>query len=178
MRRFNAVRARFTLVLVFTCALCSVCRSEEPVEVTVCELLANPDAYDHKLVEVSGQVTFGFEEFTLTSKNCPGKRGSGGNWLDYGGMMKSGAIPQGWTRRRDSALVVDGIATSLVEDSRFSSFDTSLHKASGAALSATLEGRYFAGKSGASGVPEWRGFGMWGMFSLLVIQQVLHPGAK
>ena len=157
-------------------AFVSTCRCEVAVDVTVCKLLADPDAYDHKLVRVSGRASFAFEDFTLTSKKCPVQRG--GIWLDYGGTLKSRAIPAGRSPRRQRALTVEGVTTTLVEDSKFAEFDSSLHEPPGASLNATFVGRYFAGKSGVNGVKEWRGFGMWGMFSLLVIQQVLSSEAK
>jgi hypothetical protein len=162
------------------CALAigSTCRSEDAVDVTVCKLLANPDAYDHKLVRVSGRASFAFEDFKLTSTKCPVRRGGGGIWLDYGGTLKSRAIPSGRTPRRERALSIEGITTTLVEDSKFAEFDSALQEPPGASLNATLVGRYFAGKPGTDGVKEWRGFGMWGMFSLLVVQQVVSSEAK
>jgi hypothetical protein len=152
-------------------ALSIIARAETPVPVTVCQLLADPSSYNHKLVRITGHVSFAFEEFTLNADNCQGRTGP--IWLDYGGMVKSGAIPEGWTRRREKPLVIEGITTTLVEDSAFQTFDASIHKPPSASVPATLVGRYFAGKAGAGGRPEWRGFGMWGMFSLLVVQQVI-----
>jgi hypothetical protein len=146
------------------------------VDVTVCKLLANPRAYDHKLIRVSGHVSFAFEEFTLTSAECSVQQGR--IWLDYGGTLKSRAIPDGWGPRRENALTVEGITTTLAEDNAFTDLDSSLHKPPGTSLNATLVGRYFAGKPGTNGIKEWRGFGMWGMFSLLLIQQVLPSGAN
>jgi hypothetical protein len=160
----------FTSSLALLVAL-STARAETPVSVTVCQLLADPPAYDHKLVRVTGHVSFAFEEFELNGDNCKGRTGA--IWLDYGGTVKSGAIPEGWTRRREKPLVIEGITTTLVEDSAYQTFDASIHNPPSASVAATLVGRYFAGKAGASGVKEWRGFGMWGMFSLLVIQQVV-----
>lgn len=157
-------------------AFCSVSRSEDLLDVTICKLLANPSAYDHKLIKVSGRVSFAFEEFTLTSTECPAQRGR--IWLEYGGTLKSRAIPEGREPRREKALTVEGITTTLVEDSTFANFDSSLHEPPGASVNATLVGRYFAGKPGANGNKEWRGFGMWGMFSLLIIQQVLPSGTN
>lgn len=165
---------RLMAFLLFALALCPSDRSDEAVDVTVCKLLANPDAYDHKLVRVSGRVSFGFENFTLSSTECPDH----GVWLDYGGTLKSRAIPEGRTPRRERALTVEGITTTLIEDSTFAHFDSSLHNPPVAALNATLVGRYFAGKPGVNGIREWRGFGMWGMFSLLVIQQVVTSKAN
>jgi hypothetical protein len=169
--RITAVTSLLALALAFS----SASRSEEGVEVTVCQLLADPPAYNHKLVRVRGQVSFAFEEFTLHATDCKGRTGS--IWLEYGGTVKSGAIPSGWTRTRDQPLVIEGIPTVLVEDSAFQTFDDSIHKPPSASVAATFIGRYFAGKAGAGGVKEWRGYGMWGMYSLLVIQQVISSDA-
>jgi hypothetical protein len=160
----------------FALAFCSVSHSEDALDVTVCKLLAKSRAYDHKLIKVSGRVSFAYEEFTLTSTECPAQRG--GIWLEYGGTLKSRAIPEGREPRRRKALTVEGITTTLAEDATFADFDSSLHKPPGVSVNATLVGRYFAGKPGANRKEEWRGFGMWGMFSLLVIQQVLPSGSN
>ena len=173
--RITAFTSLLVLALAFSSASRSEdSRSEEAVGVTVCQLLADPPAYNHKLVRVMGQVSFAFEEFTLNADNCQGRTGP--IWLDYGGTVKSGAIPEGWKRRRGQPLVIEGITTTLVEDSAFHAFDDSIHKPPSASVSAAFIGRYFAGTAGAGGVKEWRGFGMWGMYSLLVIQQVISSG--
>jgi hypothetical protein len=173
---WNMRAVPFASFFLFAVAFCSASRGGDVVDVTICQLLVNPSAYDHKLIKVSGRVSFAFEEFTLTSTECPAQRGR--IWLDYGGTLKARAIPEGWGPRREKALMVEGITTTLVEDSTFAEFDSSLHEQPGASLNATLVGRYFAGKPGANGKKDHRGFGMWGMFSLLVIQQVLPSGGN
>ena len=171
VRRHMGSTTAFTSWLALAVALSTIARAETPLPVTVCQLLADPPSYDHKLVKVTGRVWFAFEEFTLNADNCQGRTGA--IWLDYGGTVKSGAIPEGWTRRREKPLVIEGITTTLVEDSAFQAFDASTHKPPSASVSATLVGTCFAGKAGAGGRQEWGGFGMWGMYSLLVIQQVI-----
>jgi len=161
----------FTFSLALAVTFSTLAHAETPVPVTVCQLLADPPSYDHKLVKVTGRVSFAFEEFTLNADNCQGRTGA--IWLEYGGTIKSGAIPEGRTRRREKPLVIEGITTMLVEDPAFQTFDASTHKPPSASVSATLVGTYFAGKIGAGGRPEWRGFGMWGRYSLFVIQQVI-----
>jgi hypothetical protein len=54
-------------------ALCSVlaARSEETVTVTACQLKNTPPAFHHVLVDVSGFVSHGFEDFTLFDPTCP-----------------------------------------------------------------------------------------------------------
>ena len=56
--------------------------AEDAIPVSLCELLADPAAYNHKLVEISGRVSRGFEDFTLSDEVC-----HGGNpiWLEMGG---------------------------------------------------------------------------------------------
>jgi len=39
----------------------------------VCQLLADPAAYNHKLVEVTGVASKGFEDFTLSEPGCDGR---------------------------------------------------------------------------------------------------------
>jgi hypothetical protein len=53
--------------------------------VTVCELKANPADYNHKLIEVIGFVSHGFEDFGLFDANCPSWPYV---WLEYGGYEK------------------------------------------------------------------------------------------
>jgi hypothetical protein len=148
---------------------------EDATSVSVCDLEANPAAYDHKLIRITGQVSFGFEHFSLSSKEC-GKKVPD-IWLAYGGTLKDGAIPNGREPRSEQPLTVEGITTHLIEDSPFHSFDALIHKplpnGGSNSLKATLVGTYFAGTPGTYGIKEWRGFGMWGMYSLFVIQQVV-----
>jgi hypothetical protein len=166
----------FTSLLALALAFPSASRSGGAVDVTVCQLLADPPAYNHKLVRITGQISFAFEEFTLNAEHCQGRTGP--IWLEYGGTVKSGAIPQGRPRTRKQPLVIDGITTTLVKDSTFETFDASLHQPPAASLNATLMGTYFAGKPGAFANNEWGGFGHFGMYSLLVIQQVISFEAR
>jgi hypothetical protein len=39
--------------------------SEQPKEVTLCDVLGNPAVFNHKLIKISGVVSRGFEDFTL-----------------------------------------------------------------------------------------------------------------
>lgn len=155
-------------------------RSEDAVTATVCDLIADPAAHDHKLIQITGRVLFGLGEFTPSSKACDKKHPA--IWVEYGGTLKSGAIKDGWERRREQPLTAEGVSTRLVEDANFESFDTLVRKPlqkgrPANALRATFVGRYFAGKPGSMGVEEWRGYGMWGMYSLFVIPQVISTGS-
>jgi hypothetical protein len=149
----------------------SICRGETIVDASVCELLSNPDAYNHQLIRIGGRVKFGMETFTLSSSACGGPLKQ--IWLTYGGTLKSGAIKEGWAPRRPESLTVDGFQTSLKEDAEFLRFRSSLMRSLEKNLDATVVGRYFAGKPAEGGAPEFRGYGMWGMYSMLVIQEVI-----
>jgi hypothetical protein len=148
-----------TPLLALALALSAASRAEDAVPVTVCQLLADPPAYNHKLIRIAGSVSFGLENFTLHEDPC-----GGDVWLAYGRARKT-----------HGPLVVEGIATTLVEDSTFQQFDAVVRQPLPKPLvHATLVGRYFAGKtSGYPGDKHWGGFGQWDQYTLLVIQQVI-----
>jgi len=169
----------FTSLPALAVALSANAHAEAPVPVTICQLLADPPAYDHKLVRISGSVTFTFENFTLNDDRCQGRTGP--IWLEYGGTNGSGAMyccGVSAKRTRAKPLVVDGVATALVEDSAFQQFDSLLHQAPRPLIQATLICRYFAGRRQTSGDNEWGGFGHFGSFTLLVIQQVVSSEGR
>src|ERR1700754_3361307 len=60
-----------------------------PEKVSVCRLLEDPGAFNHKLVEVTGFVSHGFEDFTLFDPSCASWPAA---WLDYGGLISSNTI--------------------------------------------------------------------------------------
>ena len=53
--------------------------AEKPLKVRVCALQADPPAYNHKLIQVSGVVSHGFERFTLSDARCAQRSGA---WLE------------------------------------------------------------------------------------------------
>jgi hypothetical protein len=148
--------------------------AEVPVKVTLCDLRKNAGDYDHKLIEVTGFVSHGFEDFRLYDPVCDDRSDI---WLEYGGRISSGTIYCcGVTnrRRRPKPLVVEKIPTQLIADERYAEFDKLIQPANRQVLHVTLVGRFFAGKK--QNTPNgsfWAGFGHFGSFSLLVIQQVL-----
>ncbi len=154
--------------------------SEEPLLTTVCEIISDPASFDHKLVEVEGVASQGMENFSLSTKSCHQKGNFTGIWLEYGGRVRSGAkfccgVPMERDRAED--LVIEGVTTSIVEDDRFRLFDKQVHP-NGQAR-ARLIGRYFAGHRSDRRIfndPDsylWGGYGHMGMYSLLVVQQVV-----
>jgi hypothetical protein len=149
--------------------------SSVPQKVELCDILQNPSAYNDKLIEVSGNVTRGFESFTL-SNGCDIK--SAHVWLEVGDKVGSQVMYCcGVTvdAARPNSLVVDDIATTLVQDAKFQEFQKrTLVKTGYGHARATLIGRFFSGKKRTyPGGTYWVGYGHMGFFSLLVIQQVV-----
>jgi hypothetical protein len=144
--------------------------------VDVCDLQRNPAGHDHQEIQVSGIVTHGFENFSLSDSRCP----SLGVWLEYGGTVNSettyccGHAPGS---RRAETLTVEGIALPLVDDALFRQFDDRIRKAAAndVTFGAALVGHFFAGKKTQrpDGVAYWAGYGHLGCCSLLVIQRVV-----
>jgi len=150
-------------------------RSQEPLRVTPCELKGSPAEYNHKLVEVTGFVSHGFEDFGLFDPSCPSWPYV---WLEYGGTEKSGTMyccGVSADRSRPKKLVVEGIEVPLTTDEHFDAFDKLIHNPPDTVLRTTLVGRFFAGKETRfpNGEAEWRGYGHMGCCSLLAIQQVI-----
>lgn len=148
-----------------------VVRCEETQKVSACQLADNPAAYNHKLIEVTGFVSHGFEDFGLFDPTCASFPYV---WLEYGGKAKSGTmyccgVTADRSRLRD--LVVEGIRVPLVKNKEFEEFDNLIHLSPSSVVHATVVGRFFSGKEtkGAFG----RGYGHMGCCSLLAIQQVI-----
>jgi hypothetical protein len=162
-------------------ALCAAAPAwcENPTDVTVCQLKADPPTYNHKLVRVTGFVSHAFEDFTLFDPKCPSWPRV---WLEYGGQSKSGTTyccGASGERSRPKELVVEDIPIPLVADEPFKNFDKAIQPPfrsglQGAVVHATLVGRYFAGKriKYLKGEP-WGGYGHMGCCTFMAIQQIL-----
>jgi len=146
----------------------------EPEKVTLCQLKNDRAAYNHKLIQVTGFVSHGFEDFTLIDPSCSSRLDV---WLEYGGTTASGTMYCcGVTaeRSRPKQLVIENIPVPLVHDERFREFDKLLQRRPDSVAHATIIGRFFSGMQSkyASGV-FWGGYGHMGCCSLLVIEQVV-----
>jgi hypothetical protein len=152
------------------------CRAEQPLPTSVCDVLKNPAAYNHKLIQVSGLVSRGFEDFSLSDAKC-GAEGDG-IWLELGGAKGSQVMyccGVSADAERGRPLAVEGIETTLVQNGIFDRFQrlTLLSKGYGR-VRVSLIGRYFSGKEEA--LPKgsrWMGYGHMGFYTLLVIQEIL-----
>jgi len=150
----------------------------EPIDVTPCQLKANPPTYNHNIVRVTGFVSHGFEDFTLFDPQCPSWPGV---WLEYGGKVASLTVYLGGgkaQRTRPKDLRIDGIVIPLIINRQFEEFDKAIQPPfrsgnQGAIVRATLVGRFFAGKrlDLFEGKP-WGGFGHMSCCTLLAIQEV------
>jgi len=142
--------------------------------VSLCNLTADPGAYDRKVIEITAFVSHGFENFMLFDPNCPEAPPV---WLEYGGTFSSGTVyccgPNG-ERSRPKPLVVENIVTSIVKDRNLKQFDAAIQRNPDAVAHATLRGRFFAGeKKQLPGGTFWVGYGHFGLFSLFIIEQVV-----
>ncbi|MBZ5528098.1 MAG: hypothetical protein LAN71_09390 [Acidobacteriia bacterium] len=153
----------------------AVLRCEEPIRVTACELKRTPAAFNHKLIEVTGFVSHGFEDFGLFDPSCPSWPYV---WVEYGGIHKSGTMyccGVSAERTRPEELVVEGIEVPLTTDEIFDAFDKLIQTNPDTLVRATFVGRFFAGKEirHPKGEMGWGGYGHMGCCSLFVIQKVL-----
>ena len=148
--------------------------AEKAETVALCQLVENPAAYNKKLIEVTGVVSHGFEDFTLSAPQCGAPLGI---WLEYGGLIGSGTVYCCGgvnVRKRQSPVAVEGIIVPLVQDATFKQFDDIIQQRKVVTLHATLVGRFFSGIPQESPAGKfWGGYGHLGCCSLLVIQQVL-----
>ena len=154
---------------------------EEPLKVSACEVRNNPGAYNHKLIEVRGVVSRGFEDFTLDGKGCAAQNTI---WLELGGTVGSnvmyccGVTP---SNKRPQPLKVEGFDTTLLENAEFEKFQKLTQPKRGyGRAEVTLIGRYFSGeKQTLPGGTFWMGYGHMGMATLLVVEEVkaVEPAA-
>ena len=159
----------------FFCCLAAAAPRQTPEKVTVCRLREDPAAFNHKLIEVTGFVSHGFEDFGLFDPTCESR--ASGVWLEYGGTASSntmyccGVTP---SRTRPKSLVVEKIPVTLLEDETFRQFDKLIQRPHGSVVRATIVGRFFAGEQRKYPAGTlWGGYGHMGCCSLLAIQQVV-----
>ena len=147
---------------------------EGPEKVTVCQLESDPAKYNHKLVEVTGFISHGFEDFGLFDPTCASKDNI---WLDYGGTRASNTmyccgVTPGHTRPQ--VVSVENLSIPLVDDDRFKEFDKMIRSEYDLMIHATIVGRFFSGEQVRyPGGVFWSGYGHMGCCMLLMIQQVV-----
>jgi hypothetical protein len=148
-------------------------QNPEPEKVTPCQLMNDPATYNHKLVEVTGFFSHGFENSTVTDPGCASRS----IWLEYGGTTATGTMiccGVSAERTRPEPIVVEDIPIPLVDDEQFRKFDKLVQSKPDRILRSTVIGRFFSGTlEEFPGGKIWVGYGHFGMHSLLVLQQVL-----
>src|SRR6267142_6829520 len=103
-------------------------QSTAPEKVTLCQLKSDLAKYNHKLIEVVGFVSHGFEDFTIAYPDCSSWPAV---WLEYGGTASSntmyccGVTP---SRTRPKQLIVEKFPIPLVVDEQFRQFDQLLQR--------------------------------------------------
>lgn len=149
-------------------------KSDEPMKISLCELQNAPGDYNHKLIEVTGFLSHGFENFSIFDPNCTSPQGI---WLEYGGTISSETIYCcGETAKpnRPKDLVVEEISIPLVNDDNFQSLHKIFKRKPDSEIKATVLGRFFAGeKAERKDEITWEGYGHFGCCSLFAIQQVI-----
>lgn len=161
-------------LFVFLCPYLCFAASEDVVTAKLCDVASNPEAYNHKLLKLSGNVTRGYKLFTL-SGDC--KPNLSSIWLSYGGLVSPPSIfnAQQMDAPRSEKLTIDSIPTTLMDDAVFQKFNQLISSmADRPQARVTLIGRYFAGHpEQIADYKLWKGFGPMGCCTLLVIQQVV-----
>ena len=141
----------------------------------ICAVLADPFAYDHKLLRLTGSIARDFETFWIESTKCEDARPM---WIEYGGPKPADGFQ--WhdgpvNPSEDAPLVIEGIRTSLVADATFRKFDSITKTLKrGKKARATLIGWIVAAgvEKDEAGNEQEIGYGPYGIYSLLVIQKV------
>lgn len=103
---------------------------ESPAKASVCHIEADPGAYKHKLVEVTGFVEIDWEGFLLTDSACP----------DKAIFLEAGFRGRG-------PLIIEGFLIPFVEDSTYRQFKEIAYRPPDRVVRATLLGRFFGGSA-------------------------------
>jgi hypothetical protein len=149
-------------------------KRDEPITISPCQLNRDPASYNHKLIQITGFISHGFEDFSLLDPSCWSWPPV---WLEYGGKTASGTMYCcGVTakRTRPEPLLVEHIAIELTDDERFHQFDQLVQRRPDSIVHATIVGRFFSGEQikYANSV-AWGGYGHMGCCSLLAIERVV-----
>lgn len=114
-----------TTLLLFLFVVCGrLSASTEVVDATVCDVLANPQSFDGKIIRIKGaSVSAGFDEFVVDGSGC---NPAGAIWLAYPERTKAKAGPAAFVRlqlARNSTIVADGPRRSPVTLQRNGDFE-------------------------------------------------------
>jgi hypothetical protein len=82
---------KWLIPVLLLCCCSSVFLPAQIVDITICEILANPSSFDGKTVRVKGTVSAGFDEFVLKDAAC--NQPINAIWLAYPEGTKGKAGP-------------------------------------------------------------------------------------
>lgn len=109
--------------------LVAVAASAQIVDTSVCDVLANPRAFDGKMVRLSATAVAGFDEFVIQGSGCGSE---GAIWLSYPPGTKGKAGPAALLRlqlAKNAAAGADAserVPVALQHDAQFARFDSLL----------------------------------------------------
>jgi hypothetical protein len=165
-----------------------ICRAQDPIKVTPCDLVTAPEMYSGKVVQVTGRVNLAFEDFSLAQPEC--KDAYPWVWLVYGGDQPTptkSTVNDNF-REPGSVLKVNGIPVPLVHDAALEFFQKRLSAMREGGIgdhpcydcylyrvTATLTGAFFAAKKDAKSIS---GYGHLGCCNLLAIERVADVSAE
>jgi hypothetical protein len=148
-----------------------------PQVVSLCDILKDPKAYDHRNVQFRGYITSEFEDFTVDDSACPAKWGSG-VWLMFGGDVDcpTPSTVNDIGRPKGKNVRFDGVEYPLIKDDNFELFHRSItarkNMKSVYKVSAVLEGTFIAGRvEDKLGHKTKPGYGHMGCCHLFIIHQ-------
>jgi hypothetical protein len=183
------VRCLLNIVFVGSLALApAICRAQDLIKVTPCDLVTAPEKYSGKVVQVTGRVNLAFEDFSLAQPGCEDVYP--GAWLIYGGdePTPTASTVNDLSRKPGSVMKVNGIPIPLVHDAALKLFTQRLNAMRITPIddrpcydcylyrvTATLTGVFFAAKRDAK---SFTGYGHLGCCSLLAIEQVANVSAE
>jgi len=156
-----------------------------PQEVSLCEILKDPKAYDGKNVQFRGKVVSEFEDFSVYDTSCVPSYGFG-VWLMFGGDVDcpTPSTVNDVGRVPGTDVMFHGTRYSLIRDEEFKAFHKSIttrrNRHSVYQVTATLEGTFFAGRTekDKQGQDRLPGYGHLGCCHLFIIHRVSQVGAQ
>jgi hypothetical protein len=134
----------FFLPLLLLCSAFSGSLSAQIVDATTCDILADPQSFDGKIVRVKGTVSSGLEEFALKDASC--KQPINAIWLAYPEGTKGKAGPAAFVQLQlaknnpSTATIPSRPPVKLDKNKEFKQFDSLLsapYKAGGMCLGCT-----------------------------------------
>jgi len=114
-------------IVLIRCVVFPTSLAAQVVDSTVCDILANPQSFDGKIVRVKGVVIAGFEEFAIAGSGC--NQIVNAIWLDYPEGTKGKAGPAAFLRLQlaknhpAAVTTVSRAPVSLDKNKDFKDFD-------------------------------------------------------